>query len=215
MDITFLGHSSFKIKTRDASVITDPYDSKNVGIKFGTQSADIVTVSHQHDDHNNISAVDDVKKVFDAPGEYEIKGVSIIGLPSFHDDKKGDERGKNTIFIFEVEGLRLVHLGDLGHELNEKTLELIGDVDILLIPIGGEYTIDSEKAAQIVRSIDPRIVIPMHYQMPGINPDNFSKLDGVEKFVTAAGLPSETIDKLSVKREMLGEDSKIVILEKR
>ena len=199
MDITYLGHSSFKIKGKTATVVTDPFD-EYVGFKFPKTRADIVTISHDHKDHNKADLVSGVKKVVDGPGEYEISQVSIIGVSVFHDEKKGSLRGKNTIYIFEIDGIRLVHLGDIGHPLTEKKLELLGNVDVLMIPIGGEYTIDSQKAAEMVRNIEPKVIIPMHYFIRGMNKDVFGKLTGVDTFLSEVGLPNEKIEKLTIKR---------------
>ncbi len=215
MDITYLGHSSFKLKGKNATVITDPFDPTMVGLKYPMQEADIVTVSHQHPDHNKVEHIKNVQRVIDAPGEYEIAGVSIIGVPSFHDDKKGEERGKNTIFVYEIDDLRLAHLGDLGHKLSADSLEEIGNIDILMIPVGGKFTINSEIAVEVVRSIEPSIIIPMHYMVEGLNPQTFEGLEKVEEFVNAAGVPSETVDKLTIKKSDIGEEQKIVILEKK
>lgn len=215
MDITFLGHSSFRIKGRTASLITDPFDPEMVGLKYSPAEADIVTVSHEHKDHNQVSLVKGVKKVVAGVGEYEIMGVSIIGLPSFHDDKKGALRGKNTIYIIETDGFRVAHLGDIGCELSEGEVEAIGDIDILILPVGGEYTVGPSGAAAIVRAIEPTLVIPMHYQMPGLRPETFAKLLPLEPFLKEVGVTSETLPKLVVKKEELGEEQKVIILEKK
>lgn len=214
MDISYLGHSAFRIKTKSASIVTDPFDNA-IGLKFPKVSADIVTISHDHHDHNNAGAVGDVKKVVEGPGEYEIMGVSIIGLASFHDDKKGEERGKNTVFIFEAEGLRIAHFGDLGHTLSEKFYEEMGDIDIALLPVGGVYTIDSNSAAEIVKTLEPSIVIPMHYQTEGLDPKAFSDLEDIDKFTAELGFTTETLPKLVVNMASLSpEDQKIVVLNR-
>ncbi len=215
MDITFLGHSSFRLKGKTATVVTDPFDPEVVGLKFPKVAADIVTVSHQHEDHNQADLVKDVKRLVSGPGEYEIMGVSIIGIPTFHDEKKGAKRGKNTIYVYEMDGLRLVYLGELGHKLHEKILEKIGDIDILMVPVGGEYTIGPTEAVEVARAIEPKIVIPMHYQMPGLNPATFAKLSSTKPFLAEIGLLVEKIDKLSVKKENIGEESKVILLEKK
>jgi L-ascorbate metabolism protein UlaG (beta-lactamase superfamily) len=215
MDITFLGHSSFRLKGKTATVVTDPFDSETVGLKFPKVAADIVTVSHQHKDHNQVDLVKGVKRLVSGPGEYEIMGVSIIGIPTFHDEKKGAKRGKNTIYVYEMDGLRLVHLGDLGHKLREKILGKIGDIDILMVPVGGEYTIGPTEAVEVVRAIEPKIVIPMHYQMPGLNPTTFAKLSSTKPFLAEIGLLVEKADKLSVKKENIGEESRVILLEKK
>lgn len=215
MDITFLGHSSFRIKGRTASVVTDPFDPKMVGFKYSGVEADIVSVSHEHADHNQVELVGGVKRVVRGPGEYEIMGVSILGFASDHDDKEGALRGKNTIYIFEIDGIRIAHLGDLGHKLSEGLVEDIGHIDILMVPVGGEYTIGPDEATSVVQEIEPTIVTPMHYKLAGISESNFGKLAPVEEFLKEVGLRTETLPKLSVKKEELGEDTKVVVLEKK
>jgi len=184
-------------------------------LKFPKISADLVTVSHAHDDHSFVQAVSGVKKIIDGPGEYEIAGVSIIGSRTYHDSKKGVERGKNTIYVIEMDDLRLVHLGDLGHRLSEDMLEELGEVDVLMIPVGGVYTIGPGEAGEIVRDIEPAITIPMHYKTPGLNPDTFGELSSVDEFLKETGLPVERIEKLSIKKSELGEEMKVVVLEKK
>ncbi len=215
MDIIYLGHSSFKFKGKSASVVTDPFDPKMIGLKFSTADADIVTISHKHADHNKSDLVTGVKKIVSGPGEYEIMGVSIIGIPSYHDDKKGEERGKNTIYVFEMDGLRLCHLGDLGHDLTEKMLEEIGTINILMVPVGGEYTINASKAVTVAQAIEANIIIPMHYQMPGMKEEISSKLSTEEAFLKEIGLPAERLAKLSIKKEDLQEEQRVVVLEKK
>jgi L-ascorbate metabolism protein UlaG (beta-lactamase superfamily) len=213
MEVAFLGHSSFRIRTPQGFLVTDPFDPKMVGLKYSGVEADIVTVSHDHLDHNQYQLVKGVKRVVAGPGEYEIAGVSIIGIPSFHDDKKGETRGKNTIYIIEAEGLRLCHLGDLGHGLSQTQVEEVGQVDVLMVPVGGVYTIGPKEASQVVIDIEPKIVIPMHYATPGLNPEVFSKLFSVEDFLKEVSLPAQRLPKLSLKKEELGEESRAVVLE--
>lgn len=216
MEITFLGHSSFKIKGKTTSVITDPFDPNMVGLKFPKSEADIVTVSHQHNDHNNVEIIGGVKKVVDGPGEYEIGGISIIGTASYHDASKGAERGGNTIYSIEVEGVRITHLGDLGHTLTEEKIKEIGPADILMIPVGGEFTIGPSEAVEVVHAINPTIILPMHYQMPGLKEETFSKLAPIDTFLSEIGIKVEKLPKLVVKGESLVvEDQKVVLLEKR
>jgi len=213
MEITYLGHSSFKIKGKNASVVTDPYDDY-IGLKFPKVEADIVTVSHDHKDHNQHKRVSNIKRVVDGPGEYEISGVSIIGIPSFHDNKKGTLRGRNIIFIFEIDGIKIVHFGDLGHKLSNKKIEKISGADILMIPVGGKYTIGSTEAFEIVKSIEPAVTIPMHYQTPNLSKKDFGELTSVEAFVTETGLKSETTKKLKFTKSLLETEQKVVIFEK-
>lgn len=216
MEISYLGHSSFKIKTKMAVVVTDPFDS-SVGFKFPKTEADIVTVSHEHSDHNNIEGVTGTKKVITGPGEYEVMEVSIIGISSFHDNQKGEKRGKNTIYVYEAEGLRVAHLGDLGHDLPEGIIDQMGSVDILMIPVGGDYTIGPKEAASIVSNLEPTFVIPMHYQMSGLSQGTFSKLEGVEPFLKEVSLPSENMQKFSIKKSdiMEGQNTKVIVLERK
>lgn len=217
MDITFLGHSSFRIKTKTATIITDPFDPKMVGLKFSGVAGEIVTCSHDHRDHNASDLVAEVKKIVDGPGEYEISGVSIMGYPSFHDDKQGAERGKNTIYVYEADGLRLCHLGDLGHTLSEDLVNEIGDIDVLMIPVGGYFTIGPKEAAEIITKIEPYFVLPMHYQEAGLNPASFPKLEPVDTFLKESGLNVENLPKFSIKREDILEDqtTKAIVLEKK
>ncbi len=214
MDIVYLGHSSFKLTGRTLSVVMDPFGPDKVGLKFNKVTADVVTVSHDHFDHNRSDLVDDVRKVINGPGEYELNGVSFIGLSTYHDDKKGELRGKNTVYVVEMDGIRVLHLGDLGHKLEDKTLAAIGEIDVLMVPVGGVYTIDSATAAEVVRSIEPKYIIPMHYQVPGLALSN--ELSGVEPFLSALGIKSEEMDELSLKvTDLGGEDQAVVILKKK
>jgi len=213
MDIIYLGHSSFRLKGKSTSLVTDPFDKDMLGLKYPKIEADIVTISHDHQDHNVTSAVENVHKVVDGPGEYEILGVSIIGLSTFHDDKKGELRGKNTIYVIEIDGLRIAHLGDLGHKLTESKLSDIGTIDILMIPVGGIYTIEPTIAANITRGIEPSVTIPMHYFNPDLNEETFGKLAKVETFLSEVGLTVERMKKLSVKSGNLSEEKKVVVLE--
>lgn len=216
MDITYLGHSCFRFKGKNASVITDPFDPKITGYKFPKTSADIVTVSHSHADHNNISNITDTKRIIDGPGEYEISGVSIVGYKTYHDDKKGEERGKNTVYVYEMDDLRLCHLGDLGHELSSNLIEELGNIDILMIPVGGTYTINAETAAKVTQAIEASIVIPMHYSETGTSDELKSKISGVDEFLKLTGLNVEKSEKLSVKKiDIPEEGQKIIVLERK
>jgi L-ascorbate metabolism protein UlaG (beta-lactamase superfamily) len=216
MDITYLGHSSFKLKGRLSSVITDPFDPVMVGIKYPRNEADIVTISHNHDDHNKSELILGKKMVITTAGEYEIMGISIIGLEVDHDVSGGEERGKNVIYIFEIDGIRLAHLGDLGHKLTDKTIEQVGDIDVLMLPVGGEYTIGPKDAVDVAKEFSPPYIIPMHYKVNGINEKIFGKLAGVEDFLKESGYDVERLDKLSIKKDLINyETSKVVILEKR
>ena len=217
MEIKYVGHSSFLIKTKNAKIITDPFDPKTTGLKFPKTEAEIITVSHQHDDHNKhdiISTSDGSPPlVVDMPGEFESKGVRIFGFRSFHDDKKGEERGENILFKIEAEGISVLHCGDLGFVPEDSFIDLIGDVDIILVPTGGIYTIDPDGAASLIKKVDPSIVIPMHYNHKDLDQKNFGQLKPVEEFTKKFGIENVVpVPKLVVKKDELEDEMKIVVL---
>lgn len=212
MDITSLGHASFRIKGKKTTIVTDPYDP-SIGFKFPKVSADIVTISHDHQDHNQEKLVSGSPFVISAPGEYEVKGVFILGVDTFHDTTSGSQRGKNTCCVFEVDRLRLCHLGDLGHKLDDTQLEEIGSVDILMIPTGGVYTIGPKRAVEVVSQIQPAVVIPMHYKTQEHNKEVFAKLSEVDEFVEQMGEKPQKLPKLVISKERLPEEQEIVLLE--
>lgn len=217
MEITSLGHASFKIKTKTTTIVTDPYDGNMLGVKFPKTDANIITISHHHPDHDkveNVSPAGDKIKIVDGPGEYEIGGVSIIGIQTFHDDKKGAERGKNTIYVIEIDGVRLLHLGDLGHKLTDDQIKEIGNIDVLFIPVGGTYTIDAKTAVEVVKQIGASIIIPMHFDVPGLALSQ--KLSSVDEFLTESALRVEKLPKLIVKEgDIKSDEEYAVILEKK
>lgn len=215
MDITPLGHSSFKLRGKAAAVITDPYDSDMVGLKFPKHTtADIVTVSHNHQDHDFLSALEGTPKVVRGPGEYEIAGVGIVGIGVYHDNEKGASRGKNTIYRIEIDGVIVVHLGDLGHTLSSTEVESLDGVNVLLVPVGGFYTIDAEAAAALVHEIEPHIVVPMHYNRPGLSQKSFGNLSLVSAFLKEMGKEDLSPQpKLSVTKDKLPEELQVVVLQ--
>ena len=194
MKIKWLGHASFAI-TSDTGIkiITDPYKTdERIGYGEIEESADIVTVSHEHSDHSNVAAVKGNPEVVRETAK--VKGLEFKGIPTYHDSVQGQQRGKNTIFCFEVDGIRICHLGDLGHSLSDKQLAELGKVDILLIPVGGYFTIDAEVASQICGRLAPRVVIPMHYKtdkcfLPIADVDEF--LQGKENIVRLSASEAE------------------------
>ncbi len=163
MEITYIGHSCFQLKGSTINIIIDPYDPKKTGYKLPKLKADVVLVTHDHADHNYAEGVADYRLLINAPGEYETNDVFIFGYSAFHDTDEGEERGINTIYLVDIDGFTVLHLGDLGHELSESTLENIDKVDVLMVPVGGKYTIDEEKASKVISAIEPGLVIPMHY----------------------------------------------------
>lgn len=213
MDITYLGHSSFKIRSKNATIVTDPFDPKMVGLKFPKTEADIVLISHHHQDHDFVENFMD-SFIVEGPGEYEVKGVKILGISAFHDSVEGAERGKNTVYGIKSEGLSLVHVGDLGHKLSDAQCEQLGVVDVLFIPVGGFYTIDAQTAASVVAQLEPKIVIPMHYRVPGLKEELAQKLVSVEEFLKTMGKSDvQAQDKLVISKDKLPEEMQVVVLK--
>lgn len=213
MYLSYLGHSCFKLQDKVGAdgviVLTDPFDPQMVGLKMPSLEADIVTISHDHKDHNYLKAVRREPFVINAAGEYETHGVFIEGIDSWHDDKNGVERGGNLIYRIEIEDLTVTHLGDLGSGLNTKQLERLEGTDILLVPIGGLYTLDAKQAVEVINQIEPRIVVPMHYQLPGSK----ISLDGLDKFIKEIGIQPTNEEKLKIsKRELPTEEMELIIL---
>ncbi len=214
--IYWAGQACFEIsaanaKDSTATIVIDPFDEK-IGLKLPSLSADVLLVTHGHADHNNVKAVRGEPFVVDGPGEYEVKGVFVQGIESFHDDDQGKERGLNTIYVIETEGMRFCHMGDFGQrELTNEQIEKIGSVDILMIPVGGKYTITSSEAIKVIGQIEPKVVIPMHYALPKLGVD----LDGVDTFLKAMGKTIEPQDKFTVKVSTLPKDRdmEIVVLK--
>lgn len=207
MKVKWLGQASFLI-TSDAGIkiITDPY-APNERLTYNEikESADIVTVSHGHGDHNNVAAIQGNPEVVKEAAAVEVGGIKFKGIPTYHDDAGGSQRGNNTIFCFEVDGIRVCHLGDLGHRLSDKQVTELGSVDILLIPVGGNFTIDAKVATEVCGRLSPKVIIPMHYRnercpsFPVAGVDEFlkgkkgvKKLDTSEAEFKQGGLPATT-----------------------
>ncbi len=209
MEISHLGHSCFKIAGKNLTVVTDPYNHSKIAKKMPRVEADVVTISHQHQDHNYKEGVKGDFLLLDSPGEYEVKESFFQGIESFHDDSKGEERGNNTIFTMEIDGVVICHLGDLGVELDNEQLEKVDGVDILMVPVGGTYAIDAKTAVKVVNDIGPKVVIPMHYKDTGID----IPLDPVDKFIKEMGETPETLDRLKVAKKDLPEEMKVVVLK--
>lgn len=168
MKIKWLGHSCFLITSeKGTKLITDPY-AVGGGINYSPikESADIIIVSHDHGDHNNVSAVQGRPQIIKGSGIKNVSGIEFKGIASYHDKSQGKERGGNTVFCFTVDGIRLCHLGDLGHLLGQEQIASVGDVDILFIPVGGFFTIDAAEASQVCTQLRPKVIIPMHFKTP-------------------------------------------------
>jgi len=216
MEISYIGHSCFKIKGKDTSLVIDPYDPEMIGYKLPKLKADIVLLSHEHDDHAYSEGVEEYKLLIDTPGEYEMAGTFIYGIKTYHDGQKGKQRGDNTIFQINIDGFSLLHLGDLGHELSADTLEKLTDIDVLMVPVGGTFTIDAKSAVQVISAVDPLMIIPMHYKTDDLVDTLKKELDDVKVFLEEIGIEGNGVkqtDKLSLRsRSDIPEESEVYIL---
>ena len=208
MDITWLGHSCFRIRGSQAIIITDPFPP-DIGYTLGKQTADIVTVSHPHPSHSYTEGINEGYRLVKSPGEYEISGVLILGLNTYHDAVKGQSKGKNTVYLMEVDGITICHLGDIGHVLSDDDIEEMGNIDILLVPVGGVSTINASMAAETVRKVEPKVVIPMHYKDAKSKRD----LEPVDNFLKEMGQTAvEPRPKFTASRTNLPLSLQVVIL---
>jgi len=184
--VKWLGHACFLI-TSDAGIkiITDPFTSGG-GISYPEikEAADVVLTSHEHGDHSNTAAIKGKPQIIKGTGVTETKGIKFKGIGTYHDDAKGTKRGKNTVFVFEVDGIRICHLGDLGHDLSDAEVGEIGKVDVLFIPVGGFYTCDVPVAKTICNKLSPKVAIPMHFKTPKLDTSVFGAIVGCDEFLT-------------------------------
>ena len=214
MEITWHGHSCFRMIERGmASVVTDPYDD-SIGYPGLRLKADIVTVSYEAPGHNNLDAVKGVQKTIKGPGEYEIGGVFITGISTSRSNgekkKKDDESKRNTLYLFDFDGLTVCHLGDLDHVPTQSQIEDLGSVHVALVPVGGGGGLNAAQAAEVISLLEPSIVIPMHYRTPAVS----LKLDPVSKFLKEMGLSSVKEEaSLKVSRSSLPEETHVVLLD--
>lgn len=215
-DVQFLGHACVRIRGRDGVVVCDPF-GREIGFDIGKPSAHVVTVSHDHPDHNNAAAVKPMREqafVIDGPGEYEVSGILITGVRTYHDNQKGAELGFNTVFIILLDDVTFCHLGDLGHELSQSQLEEIGNVDVLFVPVGGGETIGPAEASNVISQLEPRIVVPIHYGSGQLALEY--QLAPLEKFTHEMGIKEvNPEDKLNVTTANLpgeGEETRVVVL---
>jgi len=209
MEISWLGHSCFRIKGRQATVITDPYPP-DLGYSLGKPTAHVVTVSHRHPGHSYVQGINGEPRLVTGPGEYEINGVLITGITTFHDREQGQKRGKNTVYLIEVDGVSVCHLGDLGHVLTAEQVEEIGNVDVLLLPVGSLSTINAPMAAEVVRQLEPRAVVPMHYKTEAIS----WELEPVDRFLKEIGVKEiNSQPKLSFTGSSLPASTQVFLLD--
>ncbi len=216
MIITYLGHSSFKLKGKLGTLVTDPF-AESIGLATVKVSADMVTVSHQHDDHNAVSRISGTVRrnkpfIVDQPGEYEVGGISVFGVETYHDATEGSERGKNIVYTILIDGVRICHLGDLGHELTSEQIDAIGSVDVLLCPVGGVYTINPELAVKTIRTLEPGVIIPMHYRTDEHTSDVFGQMKTVHDFCTEYGLEPQPVLKYEINAGTQSEETELVVL---
>ena len=214
-----MGHSSFKLKSKEGMVIIiDPFTVEKVGLPFAKDVADVLIVSHDHDDHNQKEMITGPVKrdktfVIENEGEYEIGGVEINSSKTYHDKVEGVERGRNLLTTINMDGITVCHLGDLGHKLTESQVERIGDVDLLLIPVGGVFTVDPQEAVEIIKEIQPSLVVPMHYKVDGLT-EMFAGLATLDQFKDKCKLPvmGEPVHKIKIEESGLPEDTQILVM---
>jgi L-ascorbate metabolism protein UlaG (beta-lactamase superfamily) len=208
-EFRFLGHNCVRIKAREATVLTDPV-GRNTGYVMAKQTADIVTISHDHPGHANLAAVKPDYQVVRGPGEYEMHEVFITGIRTYHDAEQGKQRGYNTSYLIELEGLRIVHLGDLGHPLSTEQTEALDDCDVLLVPVGGGNIISPEQAAETIGLLGPKVVIPLQYATA----IGDKKLGDLAPFCKSLGVDVPAAEeKLVLRHSDLGETVRVVALQ--
>ena len=209
MEITWYGQACFRIRDRAGSVVTDPYDS-SIGLALPRLSATIVTVSHDHPDHNHVRGLRGSPYVIAGPGEYEVSGIFVIGVPTFHDVHEGRDLGRNTAYLLEFDDFTVCHLGDLGHAPSQEDVEQLGDVDVLLVPVGGRGTLTGGKAAEVVGMLEPRIVIPMHYKVPAVD----ANLDSATRFLREMGAENpQPLESLKITKSELPDETRVIVLD--
>jgi len=207
-EFKWFGHNCFRIRAREATIITDPV-ARSTGYAMAKQTADVVTISHDHDGHSNLNAIKPEYKVINEPGEYEMHDVFVTGIRTFHDDNKGKERGYNTVYLIEVEGIVICHLGDLGHALTEEQAEAMSNVDVLLVPAGGGDVINVSQAADVVGQLEPKVVIPMQFATA----QGDKALGSLDAFGKALGIEIPAAEEKFVLRQSdLSETMKVVVL---
>jgi L-ascorbate metabolism protein UlaG (beta-lactamase superfamily) len=210
VEITWLGHSCFRIKGKEVTLVTDPCN-ESIGYSPGKLEANIITLSHNHPGHNDVTGIEGNPKVLQGPGEYEVSEVFVTGISTFHDSTQGTTYGKNTIYLIEMDEVRLCHLGDLGHVPSPQQVEELGNTEVLFIPVGGVSTIDAKTAAEIVRLLNPNVVIPMHYHTEIV-----TWLEPVDTFLKEMGLKEVSPQsKTSLTRSNLPSETQVTVLDYR
>lgn len=215
MKLQWLGHSCFLLEeSTGTSILTDPYDQRLTGFAMPNVKADVVTCSHNHLDHNYVKGVKGSPLIIDSPGLYEFKGVNITAIPSFHDNHLGKFRGKNLIFKFRIDGIDVCHLGDIGQDITPELADAIMPVNILLIPVGGNYTIDAQQAYEYVSTLMPDAVIPMHFKTPDCKID-IDRLDSFLRLFEDSAIVYAEDEILVFERDDFQQDFTKIIVPKR
>ena len=211
MEITWYGHACFRIREMGITIVADPYD-REIGYTLPRIRADVVTISHSHEGHNCPRGFRGSPRVLGCAGEYEIGGVFITAVLTFHDAVQGQERGQNIVFVYDFDGLTVCHLGDLGHVLTQLDVETLDEVNVLLVPVGGGSTLGAAQATEVIGLLEPNVVIPMHYQTEGLE----RSLASVSPFLKAMGVgnvePQETF---KITSNRLPEGPQVVLLQPR
>jgi len=206
MIINWFGQGCFKIEGKEAIVITDPYSNKT-GLRLPRLKADIVTVSHDQEGTEAAKNIKEEPFIIDQPGEYELKNVLVWGVPLVKNGQTKPEN--NIIFSLNIDGIKIAHLGRLNHDIADEKLESLGEVDILMIPVGGNYTLGTKAAAKLISQIEPRLVLPMHYKIPGLK----IKVDSIKNFCQEMGAKEEYLDKLKIsKKDLPHEETEVILL---
>jgi len=210
LEITWLGHGCFRLKNRETTVILDPFGGETgYSTRFG--DAEVVTISHDHAAHNNAGAVGGRPRVISGPGEYEVAGVLITGVRTYHDGSRGSRWGKNTAYVFELDDVRVCHLGDLGHVLTPDQEEALA-ADVLLVPVGGNTTLDAASAIEVISQLEPRVVVPMHYRTE----HSVARLDPLDLFLKQRGIGEpQPAAKLTVTKTSLPLEPTVTVLDYR
>jgi L-ascorbate metabolism protein UlaG (beta-lactamase superfamily) len=207
-EFRWFGHNCVRIRAKEATVVTDPVGGAT-GYRFPTQAADVVTISHDHPGHTNLDAIKPDFQTLRGPGEYEVHEVFVTGIRTYHDDKRGAVHGYNTVYLIEIEGLVVCHLGDLGHTLTVEQAEAMANVDVLFVPVGGGTILDPAKAAEVVGQLEPKLVIPMQYATDHGDRD----LKPLAPFCKELGIEVPVAEeKLVIRHSELGETLRVVTL---
>lgn len=214
MEITWYGLSCFRLREKGMTVVCDPYDKKITGLNLPRLKANIVTISHERPGHNAVSAVAGEPKIFSGPGDYEVGGVLITGLTTFHKAGNGEPPEHNVAYFFNFNGFTVGHLGDLGQMPQQRQVEDLGEIDVLLVPVSGQNTLDASRMTEVVSLLEPRLVVPMHYLHSGLGDVIGETLEPVDKFLKELGISDpETVPSLKVTKSSLPEETQVILLE--